>query len=59
MPTLAATRVKQGRFKVFKTNRTTFPCELDYVVFGKRHDIAIEPDKSTVKVKGNGPYTWI
>jgi hypothetical protein len=30
-----------------------------WLVFGKRCNIEVEPDKSTVIVKGSGPYKWI
>ena len=55
IPTLAASRVKKGKFKVY----STMPCIFDYVVFGKRCPVEIEPLKSDVKVKGDGPYKWI
>lgn len=50
----SATRVKDGRFRIYG------PCgTVDWVVFGKRADIEVEPLKSTVDVKGNGPYRWL
>jgi hypothetical protein len=55
IPTVAASRVKQGKFKVY----STIPCIVDYVVFGKRCPVEIEPLKSAVHVKGDGPYKWI
>ena len=33
--------------------------EFDWVVFGKRGDINVEPERSTVSVKGDGPYKYI
>ena len=58
-PSLAVTRVNKGKFKVFKTNRNKFPSMFDYLVFGKRLNIDVEPEKSKVVVKGTGPYTWL
>ncbi len=50
----SATRIKNGRFKIYG------PCgTVDWVVFGKRADIEVEPLKASVDVKGNGPYRWI
>ena len=34
-------------------------CKFFWHVHGKRADVDVEPLKSTVKVKGNGPYKWI
>jgi hypothetical protein len=59
IPSLAVTRVTLGKFKVYKTSRNTFPSTFDYLVFGKRVDIEVEPEKSKVVVKGQGPYTWL
>jgi hypothetical protein len=59
IPSLAVTRVIQGKFKVFKTNRNTFTSTFDYIVFGKRCAIEVEPEKSKVVVKGQGPYIWL
>ena len=65
IPILAATRVKKGKFKVFKqtnqnVNKTNcISCYFHYLVFAKRLSIEIEPKKADVVVKGNGPYTWL
>ena len=29
-----------------------------WTVYGKKNDILIEPDKSSIQVRGNGPYRW-
>lgn len=51
--TYSATRVKNGRFRIYG------PCgTVDWVVFGKRAGIEVEPLKSAVNVKGEGPYKW-
>ncbi len=59
IPTLACSRVKQGKFKVFTATQTLLPCTFDYLVFGNRFPIQVEPKKTDVQVKGTGPYTWI
>jgi hypothetical protein len=63
---LAVSRVHEGKFKVYqkKTNNFWFmrkktPQHFDYVVFGKRAAINVEPVKTDVEVKGQGPYTWL
>ena len=30
-----------------------------WIVYGKRNEIEVEPNKTDVNVKGNGPYKWI
>jgi len=47
--------VKDGKFTVFATNG----CKFHWTVFAKRYDINVEPMKDSVKLSGNGPYTWI
>jgi len=65
IPILAASRVKKGKFKVFKQGSQNddktncISCYFDYIVFAKRHSIEIEPKKAEVVVKGDGPYTWL
>jgi hypothetical protein len=34
-------------------------CEFFWLVQGKRTNIDVEPFKSSVDVKGTGPYKWI
>lgn len=46
------TRVKDNQFTVYGDNG-----EVTWVVYGKRYDIEVEPDKN--KLMGNGPYKWI
>jgi hypothetical protein len=55
IPTLASSQVKNGKFRVYGN----MPCAFDYLVFGKRCEINVEPLKTAVTVKGTGPYTWI
>jgi len=58
IPSIACSRVKEGKFKVFKT-KSAEACMFDYVVFGNRFPIEVEPRKADVTVKGDGPYTWL
>jgi hypothetical protein len=51
---IAATSVKNNQFKVCGQN-----CQFDWLVFGKRSDINVEPNKDDVFVNGSGPYLWI
>ena len=55
-PTLITSRIKEGKFTVYST---ITPCEFNYIVFGKRQSIEVEPSKSTTLVRGDGPYKWI
>jgi hypothetical protein len=50
----SATRVKNGRFRIYGECGT-----VDWVVFGKRADIEVEPLKTSVDIKGSGPYRWL
>jgi hypothetical protein len=55
IPTLAASRVKKGKFRVYGTTA----CHFDYLVMAKRGSINVEPLKSEVNVKRMGPYSWL
>jgi hypothetical protein len=67
IPNLASTRVKKGKFRVYmsstkETNNkeiSNYSYSFDYVVFAKRGSLDVEPKKTDVTVKGNGPYTWL
>lgn len=50
----AATKVKNGKFKIYGPKG-----KASWLVLGKRGYIDIEPLKSSVTVKGDGPYTYI
>jgi hypothetical protein len=56
IPVLGTTRIKYGKFTVYSN---IIPCEFDYLVFGKRQNIEVEPLKTLTHVKGDGPYKWI
>ena len=52
---LQTSKVKNNQFTVYGENGEFF-----WLVHGKRgQDIEVEPLKSSVEVKGNGPYKWI
>jgi hypothetical protein len=51
---LYTSEVEDNSFKVYGEN-----CKFYWLVQGKRCDIEVEPYKSNVNVKGNGPYKWI
>jgi hypothetical protein len=46
-------RVEDGKFTVYGG-----PGGFFWLVHAKRSDIIVEPLKSTVEVKGDGPYKW-
>jgi hypothetical protein len=51
---LEASEIENNSFTVYGENTKFY-----WIVHGKRDDIIVEPLKSTVNVKGNGPYKWI
>ena len=57
-PSLIATRIIGGKFTVYSD---IVPCEFNYIVFGKRRTIEVEPMKALTHVKGDkdSPYKWI
>jgi hypothetical protein len=54
IPNYAASDVIDSHFTVYGE-----PGRFNWIVYGKRDEIEVEPLKSTVEVKGNGPYRWI
>ena len=48
-----ATEVINNSFDVYGDNG-----EFYWTVYGKRNSIIVEPNKSDIEVKGNGPYKW-
>ena len=48
------TEVENNEFTVYGENG-----KFHWLVIGKRHDIVVEPMKSDVELKGEGPYLWI
>ena len=51
---LSTSLVENNTFKVYGDN-----CEFFWTVYGKRFAINVEPYKSSVNVKGDGPYLYI
>ncbi len=49
-----ATKVKDNKFRIYGD-----PGQVDWVVYGSRGYFDVEPIKSSVNVKGAGPYRWI
>jgi hypothetical protein len=50
---LNSTLVKNNQFKVIGDKG-----KFSWLVYGKRHDINVEPKKNEIQVKGDGPYKW-
>jgi hypothetical protein len=51
---LKCSRVVNNKFNVYGKN-----CSFFWLVYGKRLELDVEPYKSKINVKGDGPYTWI
>jgi hypothetical protein len=51
---LNSSEVENNKFRVYGENST-----FHWIVYGKRHDITVEPDKNSVVLKGSGPYLYI
>jgi hypothetical protein len=54
LKSLEVSEIEENSFVVYGENRKFY-----WLVHGKRNDIIVEPKKSDVDVKGNGPYKWI
>jgi hypothetical protein len=52
--TLNVSEVANNRFTVFGASGA-----FNWVVYGKRGDIVVEPTKASANVSGDGPYKWI
>ena len=53
---LWATRVVQNKFTVYSDRPSI---EFDFIVFGKRRSLDVEPLREGVVIQGSGPYTWL
>jgi hypothetical protein len=51
---LETTEIEDNSFHVYGENAKFY-----WIVYGKRSEIVVEPLKTSVEVKGNGPYKWI
>ena len=49
-----ASNVINNQFNVFGENGRFY-----WIVYAKRNNVVIEPNKKDVTLKGNGPYKWI
>ena len=56
---LGVSDVEYGYFSVFSEKTVHKDIHFNWVVYGKRNDITIEPFKSEITLKGDGPYLWI
>ncbi|MGZ3733033.1 MAG: hypothetical protein ACXU9U_04785, partial [Parachlamydiaceae bacterium] len=52
--TLSSSKVENNQFKVYGK-----PGAFYWMVYGKRSNVNVEPDKESVQLRGSGPYTWI
>ena len=52
--TLNSSEVENNKFMVYGENSKFY-----WVVYGKRYDIDVEPNKENVTIKGTGPYKYI
>ena len=48
------TEVKDGKFRIYGPRG-----RVNWIVYGSRGDIEVEPEKSKTNVNGDGPYKWI
>ena len=51
---LYTSEIENNGFTVYGEN-----CKFFWLVQGKRHSIVVEPLKTNVNIKGEGPYKWI
>lgn len=54
---LYTSEVENSKFTVYSQNNKN--TKFYWVVYGKRNDIQVEPNKIHTYVKGNGPYKWV
>ena len=52
--TLNSGEVENNKFRVYGENS-----RFHWIVYGKRFDIEVEPNKLDVNVKGDGPYLYL
>jgi hypothetical protein len=52
--TLNSSEIENNKFRVYGENS-----KFHWIVYGKRYDIIVEPNKTDVVVKGEGPYLYI
>jgi hypothetical protein len=47
------TEIENNQFTVYGKNGSFY-----WTVYGKKNELLIEPDKNSINVRGEGPYTW-
>jgi hypothetical protein len=52
---LYCSEVEDNCFTVYSDK----PCQFNWVVYGERGSIVVEPYKNEVDIRGDGPYRWI
>ena len=50
---LEVSEIENNKFTVYGNNGSFY-----WYVYGKRNDILVEPNKSSIVVNGDGPYKW-
>ena len=48
------TEVQHGRFRIYGP-----PGRVNWIVYGSRGSIEVEPEKSKTNINGEGPYRWV
>jgi hypothetical protein len=51
---LGVSEILNNKFTVYGK-----PCKFNWIVYGKRENIEVEPNKKDVILNGSGPYKWI
>jgi len=50
----STSRIENNSFNIYGPNGNVY-----WIVYGERHSIIVEPNKSDVQLKGIAPYQWI
>jgi hypothetical protein len=56
---LGASNIRNCSFIVYSSEKLERSIEFNWIVYGKRSNIVVEPLKNSVKLNGSGPYQWI
>ncbi len=54
---ICVSKVENNSFTVYSNGNGNI--KFNWIVYGKRKNINVEPFKNNVSMKGNGPYTWL
>lgn len=52
---IVSSKIKNNSFTIYADK----PCNVNWLVMGKRSSIQVEVDKNKVELNGSGPYKWI